>query len=52
MDYKYNGIILSKKDVAETDRIYSIYTREAGKIRVLGKGVRNPTLNWQGIWSR
>ena len=39
MEYKYNGIILGKNDIAETDRIYSIYTREAGKIRVLGKGV-------------
>lgn len=41
MDYKYNGIILSKFDVGEVDRIYSIYTLEAGKIRILGKGVRN-----------
>lgn len=48
MDYKYQGIILSKLDVAEVDRIYHIYTREAGKIRVLGKGVRNPNAKLAG----
>lgn len=48
MDYKYQGIILSKFDAAEVDRIYSIYTREAGKIKVLGKGVRNPNAKLAG----
>ncbi|EKE20101.1 MAG: hypothetical protein ACD_8C00056G0026 [uncultured bacterium] len=41
MEYKYTGIILSKRDVGETDRIYSIYTLEGGKVRSLAKGVRN-----------
>ncbi|KKQ61093.1 MAG: repair protein RecO protein [Parcubacteria group bacterium GW2011_GWC1_38_22] len=40
MEYKYTGIILNKWDVGETDRIYSIYTLEGGKIRSLAKGVR------------
>lgn len=40
MEYKYTGIILNKKDVGETDRIYTIYTLEGGKIRSLAKGVR------------
>lgn len=48
MEYKYNGIILSKNDIAETDRIYNIYTQEAGKIRVLGKGTRNPNAKLAG----
>lgn len=48
MDYKYQGIILNKKDVAETDRIYTIYTLESGKIRVLGKGVRRPMAKLAG----
>ncbi|MFA6382797.1 MAG: DNA repair protein RecO [Parcubacteria group bacterium] len=48
MDYKYTGIILNKKNVAETDRIYTIYTQEAGKIRVLGKGVRRPNAKLAG----
>ena len=48
MEYKYQGIILGKYDVAEVDRIYSIYTKEAGKIRVLGKGTRNPNAKLAG----
>jgi DNA repair protein RecO (recombination protein O) len=48
MDYKYTSIILSKKNVAETDRIYTVYTREAGKIRILGKGVRKSNAKLAG----
>lgn len=48
MDYKYTGIILNKKDISEVDRIYTIYTLEAGKIRVLGKGVRKPNARLAG----
>ncbi len=40
MDYRYQGIILGSQEVGEADRIYSVFTLEAGKIRVLGKGVR------------
>jgi DNA repair protein RecO (recombination protein O) len=40
MEYKYTGIILSKRDVGETDRICTIYTLEGGKIRSIAKGVR------------
>lgn len=40
MEYKYTGIILNKRNVGETDRIYTIYTFEGGKIRSLAKGVR------------
>ncbi|KKQ53475.1 MAG: repair protein RecO protein [Parcubacteria group bacterium GW2011_GWD2_38_11] len=42
MEYRYTGIILNKRDVGETDRIYTIYTLEGGKIRSLAKGVRKP----------
>lgn len=48
MDFKYNGIILSKKDVGETDRVYTIYTKEDGKIKALGKGTRRPTAKLAG----
>jgi len=48
MDYKYTGIILNKRDISEVDRIYTIYTLEAGKIRVLGKGVRKPNAKLAG----
>lgn len=40
MEYKYTGIILNKRDVGETDRIYSMYTLEGGKVQALAKGVR------------
>lgn len=42
MEYKYTGIILNKREVGETDRIYTIYTLEGGKVRSLAKGVRKP----------
>jgi len=48
MELKYTGIILGKYDVGETDRMYIIYTKEAGKIRVLGKGVRRPNAKLAG----
>lgn len=48
MDYKYTGIILSKKDIAEADRIYFIYTLEVGKIKAVGKGVRRPNAKLAG----
>ena len=48
MDYKYNAIILGKYDIAEIDRIYTLYTLEAGKIRVIGKGVRRPNAKLAG----
>ncbi|NTW26835.1 MAG: DNA repair protein RecO [Candidatus Moranbacteria bacterium] len=40
MEYRYTGIILNKRNVGETDRIYTIYTLEGGKVRSLAKGVR------------
>jgi DNA repair protein RecO (recombination protein O) len=49
MDYKYTGIILGKKDVGETDRIYTIYTLENGKIRVLAKSVRKANAKLAGF---
>lgn len=48
MEYKFQAIILSKIDIAETDRIYSAYSKEAGKIRLLAKGVRKPNAKLAG----
>lgn len=39
---------MNKRDVGEVDRIYTIYTLEGGKIRVLGKGVRKPNAKLAG----
>jgi len=48
MDYQYNGIILSKYDIGETDRIYVIYTLESGKIKAIGKGARRAVAKLAG----
>lgn len=42
MEYRYTAIILAKKDIGEADRIYTMYTREAGKVRAIARGVRKP----------
>ena len=42
MEYKYTAIILNRWDVGETDRICTMYSLEAGKIKSVAKGVRKP----------
>lgn len=42
MEYRYTAIILGKRETGETDRLYTLYTREAGKVTTLAKGVRKP----------
>jgi DNA repair protein RecO (recombination protein O) len=48
MEYRYRAIVLGKKEVGETDRLYTLYTREQGKIRVMAKGVRKPEAKLAG----
>jgi DNA repair protein RecO (recombination protein O) len=43
MEYRYTAIVLGKRETGETDRLYTLYTREAGKITTMAKGVRKPT---------
>jgi DNA repair protein RecO (recombination protein O) len=40
VEYRYTAIILKKKEIGETDRLYTVYTREAGKLKVVARGVR------------
>lgn len=40
--YKTEGIILSRKNIGEADRLLTILTKQHGKIRVIAKGVRRP----------
>lgn len=42
MEYKYTAIVLNKRDVGETDRIYTVYTLEGGKMHSVAKGIRKP----------
>jgi DNA repair protein RecO (recombination protein O) len=39
--YQTEGIILSKKDIGEADRIFSILTQEFGRIDAIAQGVRH-----------
>jgi DNA repair protein RecO (recombination protein O) len=48
VNYKYTGIILNKFDIGETDRLYTVYTREAGKIRAKAIGVKKPNAKLAG----
>ncbi|OIO52829.1 DNA repair protein RecO [Candidatus Peregrinibacteria bacterium CG1_02_41_10] len=43
------GFILRKRDFDETGRLFSVYTREIGKITVLAKGVRKINSKYGGI---
>ncbi|MFA9262176.1 MAG: DNA repair protein RecO [Undibacterium sp.] len=40
MEYRFTSIMLRKREVGETDRFYTFYTREQGKITAIAKGVR------------
>lgn len=40
MELRYNAIVLKKKEVGETDRLYTLYTLEQGKVQAVAKGVR------------
>ncbi len=45
---KYTAIILSSRDVNEYDRIYFLYTKESGLVKVIGRGVRKPAAKLAG----
>jgi DNA repair protein RecO (recombination protein O) len=38
--YKATGIILKRRDIGESDRIITVFTKEEGKIHLKAKGVR------------
>jgi len=40
--YHTTGIVLNKRDWRESDRVYSVLTREHGKIEIVGRGARKP----------
>jgi len=41
--YVTDGIVLSRFDLGEADRVLTMITPELGKIRIIAKGVRRPT---------
>lgn len=48
MELRYNAIVLKKKEIGETDRLYVLYTSKQGKVQVVGKGVRKPAAKLAG----
>lgn len=42
MTYSTPAIILRRRDIGEWDRLYTAYTRERGKLTLIGKGTRRP----------
>jgi DNA repair protein RecO (recombination protein O) len=42
MERRYTALVLGKREVGETDRLYTFYTKESGKLRVVARGVRKP----------
>jgi len=48
MELKYTGIMLGKYDIGEADRIYTIYTKEAGKIQAKAVGVKKQNAKLAG----
>lgn len=45
---KFTAVILASRDVGEFDRLYVLYAKEAGLIKVMGRGVRKQTAKLAG----
>lgn len=45
---KLTALILASRDVGEFDRLYFLYAREAGFVKVMGRGVRKQTAKLAG----
>ena len=41
--YRTQGLILAKEDRGEADRIFTIYTKDFGRLEILGKAIRKIT---------
>lgn len=48
MEYNYTAITLKKRKIGETDRLYTFYTLESGKIQAIGRGIRKPKAKLSG----
>ncbi len=49
MDHlKTTGLILDKIDIGERDRLYSLLTKDFGKIKLIAKGIRRPEAKFSG----
>ena len=41
--YKAEGVVLSRRDLGDADRIVTVFTREFGRRRLVARGCRRPT---------
>ena len=41
-NYRVEAIVLGRRDIGETDRIVTLFSREAGKLSAIAKGARKP----------
>ncbi|QQS16111.1 MAG: DNA repair protein RecO [Candidatus Moraniibacteriota bacterium] len=48
MDFSYTAIVLGKRDIGETDRLYTFFTQEGGKVKAMGRGSRKPAAKLAG----
>lgn len=48
MEYRYTAIVLKKREVGETDRLYVFYTLEKGKVTTRATGVRKSAAKLAG----
>jgi len=48
MELRYNAIVLKKREAGETDRLYTLYALEQGKVQLVAKGVRKPEAKLAG----
>ncbi|QQS21204.1 MAG: DNA repair protein RecO [Candidatus Moraniibacteriota bacterium] len=48
MEFSYTAIVLKKRDIGETDRLYSFFTAEGGKVKAVARGVRKPSAKLAG----
>lgn len=40
MEYRYLAVVLKKRDIGEADRLYTVYSKESGKVTAFARGVR------------
>ena len=46
--YKTRALVFGKEDRLEADRIFSVFTREYGKLSIAGRGIRKITSKLRG----
>jgi len=46
--FKTQGLVIDKLDIGERDRLYSLLTKDFGKIKLIAKGIRRPEAKFAG----